>query len=343
MNKIRRNSIIIFIISIFLIWYVLKDNFNESLDLLFSSNFFWIFMCLVTYLVYFVLEAIVLKKMINKYKKDYSFYSVVKLNVMTRFFNGITPFASGGQPLQVYELNKEGVKITDGTIITVEHFIVFQTSVVILALISVILNTIFEFVKCEPFLNNLVIIGFILNIALLILVYVFSISKSLNNKIISFFVKILSKLKIVKNREKTLEKMHKACDEYYYGYKELNKNPKEVWKLIALEILALVVWFIMPMFIFKAIGYIGKTNILICTLISIYVFFVGSYIPVPGGSGGMEYAFMGYFSYYIDISYLSSALLLWRFINYYLPMIVGGLVFNFSKRKEKNKKLKEGI
>ena len=38
MKKIKFRSIIILLITIFLFWYILKDNFVKSIDLIASSN-----------------------------------------------------------------------------------------------------------------------------------------------------------------------------------------------------------------------------------------------------------------------------------------------------------------
>lgn len=100
--------------------------------------------------------------------------------------------------------------------------------------------------------------------------------------------------------------------------------------------MALIILFTLPIFVFEAIGYTYSINLFICILISIYVFLVGSYVPIPGGTGGMEYAFFGFFSFYIPDGYLPSAIILWRIIDYYMPMIVGGIFFNLEKLKRDN-------
>lgn len=331
MKNLKRNSIIIFILTLFLMWYILKDNFTESINLLKTSNLFFIFLAIMTYVINFILEAFIFKKIVNQYKEDYTLNESIRLQIETKFFNGITPFATGGQPLQVYELKKDGIKVTSGTTIIVEHFIIFQTSIVIMAVISIIINSIFNFAKSDGFLTTLTILGLALNILLLAIAYILSINKNTNKKIITLIIKLLYKLKIIKSKDELIEKWENACNEYYEGFLRLRNNKKLFIKLIAIEIFSLIIWFLMPIFIFKALNYAENMNILICILISTYVFFVGSYIPIPGGTGGMEFAFVGFFDSYIPMTYLSPALIIWRFINYYAPMLLGGLVFNIKK------------
>lgn len=332
-HKFRLNSLIVLILSIFLLWYVLKDNFNESLDILLSAKVLWIVLAFVVFFIYFLLETIVIKKLVNVHKKDYSLKSSLKLHMMTRFFNGVTPFSTGGQPLQVYELKKEGVRITDGTTVIIKHFIIYQSSIVFLALIALIFNSIFNVLHFEGLLKSLLILGYIINIGLLVLVYSISISKKFTQKVVVFVINILAKLKIVKNKEQQIEKWRQACLDYYDSFRSLVKNKKLFFSVLAIEILAIVAVFTLPIFIFEAIGYTYNINIFICILTSIHVNLVGSYVPIPGGTGGMEYAFIGFFSQYIPGAYISPAVILWRVVDYYIPVVIGGIVFNYEKAK----------
>ena len=333
-NKFKINSILILIITLAIMWYILKDNLNLSIKLILNSNKFWIIFAIIIFIIFSILESVVLKNIINDYKKEYSLKDAMKLNMMTKFFNGITPFSSGGQPFLLYQLKKEGIKLTDGTIIIVEHFVVFQSSLVLMAFISIVVNTILNIVKSNSLLNKFVVLGFVINFALLIFVYIISINKNINQKIINFLIKLLNKLKFIKNKEKLENKWTKACNEYYEGWLQIRKNKKKVVNQIIIETIALIIWFTMPIFIFKSLGYTASLNVFICLLISIYIFFVGSYMPAPGGSGGIEYAFVGFFSFYIGNTYLAPALIIWRLLNYYIPMIIGGILFNLHKNKE---------
>ena len=60
MKKIKLRSIIILLITIFLFWYILKDNFVKSIDLIASSNKWLILLSILTYIVYFIIEAYLL-------------------------------------------------------------------------------------------------------------------------------------------------------------------------------------------------------------------------------------------------------------------------------------------
>lgn len=333
MQKYKRNSIIILIVTIFLMWYILKDNLSTSLKLLINTNYILLAVCFIIYITYFLLESFIMKKLIDQHNKKYSFKQATKLNIYTKFFNGITPFGAGGQPLQVYELYKEGLPISKGTIFIVENFIVYQSSVLIITILGLITNSFFNFIHISSFLTLLLCIGLIINFSLIVFVFLMSLSKTKNKKIVLFFVKILSKLKIIKNTEEKSKKLEEICMDYYDAYKILMKNKKRLIYLILLEILTLSVWFLLPYFIFLALGWPINLNTFITIFITSFVTTVGSFVPIPGGSGGIEYAFIGFFTYFTDKSYAASAVIIWRFINYYLPMVLGAVIYNLKKDK----------
>ena len=58
---------------------------------------------------------------------------------------------------------------------------------------------------------------------------------------------------------------------------------------------------------------------------------IGNFVPIPGGSGGIEYGFLAFFELYLPPGPLRSALIVWRGITYYLGIIVGGCALGFFK------------
>ena len=91
--------------------------------------------------------------------------------------------------------------------------------------------------------------------------------------------------------------------------------------------------YMVPLCIFNALGPTMNLNVFSCLVASVFVYMAGSYIPIPGGTGGMEYGFMNYFANFVAPALISPALILWRFITYYLPTLIGGIAFNINKNK----------
>ncbi len=332
MKNFKKKTIILLIISIFFIYFIVKDNFIETLILIRSSNLLWIILSFILFYLYVLLEAYVLKYIISEYKKDYSIKNLFKLQVMTKFFNGITPFASGGQPIQIYELSKEGIDTTKATMVIVQSFLIFQFTIIVLGIISVLLNISFNLFHLTSLMFWMLIFGFSLNIFAFLAVYIISCSKGANNKLNKLINKLIDKNKFIKNKEEKKLNLSKHFKEYYEGFCLLKNNKKMFTKCFLLEILSLIILFIIPQSIFNALNINHDLNLLITSIISTYIFIVGSYIPIPGGTGGIEYSFLVFFKSFTTTGALTSGLIVWRFVTYYAPVAIGGIVFNlFSK------------
>lgn len=337
-SKTLINSMLVLIISVFLVWYFLKDNYKVSIEVLYNANWWWLFIAIIIYLVYFLLETLLLKKLINIHKDDYSYLSAFKLYLMTKFFNGITPFSSGGQPLQLIEMKKEGVNYLDGTTVLIKHFIILQCSIVFLSIFSLILNLIFRWATPSGFLLIILILGFVINYFLLFIVIFLSYKINVCEKVCEFFVNLGAKLKLIKNKEAKIKGIRKSCVDYQKSYKDLVNNRLYFYKLVLLESLALAFAFAVPFFVFKAIG-CTYNNFFAIFVLSVFKFLIGSFVPIPGGTGGMEYAYIHLYEFVIPSKFLSVSLILWRVIDYYAPMIIGGIFFNYEKAKRDFKKI----
>ena len=62
---------------------------------------------------------------------------------------------------------------------------------------------------------------------------------------------------------------------------------------------------------------------------------IGSFVPIPGGTGGIEYGFIFFFGYLIKGKVVNAMMLIWRFVSYYLGMIFGAIVLSMYRRKDK--------
>ena len=60
----------------------------------------------------------------------YSFKDSLRIPLIEALFNGITPFASGGQPAQLFALLQSGVDAGRATSILLMKFVVYQSMIV---------------------------------------------------------------------------------------------------------------------------------------------------------------------------------------------------------------------
>lgn len=334
MKNLKKNSIILLAITIIVLICVLKDDFSNIINTLSGANYFWILIALLCFFIGIAFEAKAYQEIIQGYEYDYTFKKSYKMLLITKFFNGITPFSSGGQPMQVYMLKKDGIRLTKATNIIIQNFIIYQAALVIFGIIAIGINYSLKLFTEVTLLKQLVTIGFLINTLVMLGLIVISFSSKFNHFIINKTILIMGKLKLIKDREKTLEKWREKVDDFHEGAEYLKKNKLLCLRTFIYNMIYLTLNYAMPYFVILALA---KTTtdatILKSICASAYVLIMGSFVPIPGASGGIEYGYLKFFGNFIGGTLLKASLLIWRTISYYLPMLVGGILFNINTKR----------
>ena len=126
MKDLKKDGVILGIITAVVLFLILKDDFSNVVELLIKANLIWILAAILMETLTITFQALSFYQIVKSYKSNYRFSSVLKLMIVTKFFNGITPFSTGGQPLQVYMLKKEGIRVTKATNMIIQNFILYQ-------------------------------------------------------------------------------------------------------------------------------------------------------------------------------------------------------------------------
>lgn len=337
MKDLKKNSIILLLITFVVLFCVLKDDFPSIVETLKNANHLWIIVAILCFFIALGFEAKAYQEIIQGYQYNYTFKKSYKMLLITKFFNGITPFSSGGQPMQIYMLKKEGVRLTKATNIIIQNFIIYQAALVLFGIIAITTNYFLKIFTEVHLLKQLVTIGFLINTIVMIGLIVVSFSSSFNHFIVQKVISILSKLKLVKNKEEKQEKWREKVDDFHEGAEYLKKNKMLCLRAFLYNIIYLALTYMMPYFVILALANTipdGVTPLkAICA--SAYVLIIGSFVPIPGASGGIEFGYLKFFGNFIKGSLLKASLLIWRTISYYLPMIIGGLLFNLNMKRGK--------
>ena len=283
---------------------------------------------------YWLLRSCAVHTFIKMVDKKQKFQNSFLLMLRTQFVNAITPFATGGQPYQIYYLKKCGISLTNSTVIIVENFIVYQIALVTLGLIALFSNLIFHIFSKNALLSHLIAIGFTMNTLVIILLFVVSFGKKINKKIINLGITILTKLKIVKDKQKQLDKWNETINQFHTSASLLLENKSKFTLTILYNFLALLCLYLIPLIVLFAMNDYSSINALEVIVTSAYVMLIGSFVPIPGGSGGLEYGFVAFYGNFITGSVLSAVMLVWRFITYYFGMIIGAISFYIKRVKK---------
>lgn len=283
--------------------------------------------------IYGLLRSLSLHMVIKNFKKDFKYSNTIRNLLITQFFNGVTPFSSGGQPAQIYFFKKQGIDIPTGTSIVIQNFVVYQLVLVIFGTIAITLNNIFNFLPDVTFLKKLIVLGFSINVLVMGALLFISFGKKSNKFIVEKFVNVLYKFKIVRHRLRTINIFNLTIDKFHGSVTQIFKNKKTFINCFACNFVAFLFLYSLPLIILYSTGNYNAFDFINSIVACSYVMIIGAFVPIPGGSGGLEFAFVKFFGNYIVGPTLSTMLLIWRFITYYLGIIVGAIALSINKRR----------
>ena len=333
MKNTKKNALVLLLITVIVLFFLLKDEFPEIVEVIRNVNLYWFFLAAFAYFIYLWCKMITLYYLARRHSRKVNKKNLLTQTFIIQFFNGITPFATGGQPMEVYLLKKKGVKVATATNVIVQNFILYQTALITYGVIALYLNAKYQLFTMNPVLNSLLILGFIINICVGVVLLFISFSTKFNNFVGMLIIKFATKMKLVKEKEKVIEKWHEKLEEFHSSAALLKKEKSIFLKGYLWNLIGLTAFYLVPYLLFLSLGTssIAPITPMVSIVGSAYVLIIGIFVPIPGGSGGIEWGFTQLFGKYLISSVLSALLILWRFVTYYACTIIGGILFSITK------------
>lgn len=330
MKKNIINFLILIIITVLVLYLSLKNDYSEIINTIKNMNIILFFIAIGIFILYVFIKSVIMKIVVKYFKKDYTLSKAFRMGLETNFFHAITPFATGGQPYEIYRLSKDGISVINAANVSIQNFIIYQTALVILGIFAVTYNYFFKLYPDITVLKNLVLLGFIINFLVIVVLFSITYFKKINKIIVNFVINLLAKLKLIKDKEEKINKFEKYLSDFNDGAKILLKNKGKFILLILLQLLSLSLLYLVPYFIIKGVGLdVSIVNVIVT---SAYVMLIGAFVPIPGGTGGLEYGFISFYGNFIAGPKLNAIMLIWRFITYYFGMILGAIILGLRKK-----------
>lgn len=330
------NFIILFGLIGITLWIFMNNNdFDNFSELIQSTNTLFLLTAILCMVLYWFFEAYIIHRMKKTLNIKSTYGSSLKLCMIGQYYSAITPFSTGGQPVQIYSLVSEGVPVGTASSLFVNRFLIYQLVVTFYSLFMFLIR--FNLLYNEAQLAlPFVIVGCLVNFAILIMIFGFLLNEKFVRNILSKSIRVLHKLKIIKDIEKSEEKMNKTLLDYKSSVEDMKKDKKTTFELILVSIAQLTIGFSITFFVYLALDFEMGHFLDIIAIQSLHYMAV-SFMPTPGTAGAAEGGFYMLFKAVFPKKILSLALILWRFIDYYLRVMITGLVtlVDFLSRKKK--------
>ena len=333
-------SIVFFILLLITTFYLLFSNndINDVINSLKSIPLTHIGGCILLVLIYLVVEAIYIKITLNSLDCKFSLWQGFISACTEFYFSAITPSSTGGQPAQAYYMAKDGIPFTKSSIALLVNTITFKIIIILMGIFAMIFFPTLVFNNGVLF-TVLFLIGIIGNFLLIILCLMLMYSKRWIESIAMFFIKLGSKLRVIKDKEGAINKFNLSLREYQDGAKYVKEHLSIAIKVCTLTILQRLALFSISFVVYDAFGLQGYSFIELIVL-QIGIALAIDSVPLPGGVGVGEAMMLLIYKKIFGENIAISAMLLNRGISYYFCLILSS-IFVFINHikvmlKEKN-------
>lgn len=285
-------------------------------------------MCMV---VYWFGEAISVHLAAKSLDPKVTFRTSLLVTMIGQYFNCITPFASGGQPMQAYTYIKRGMKLGSAMTALLSRFIVYQFTLTLYSVVFLVFKLpMFTEGELKP-LTFLVPIGFAINTFVIVLLFMLAFFKAATTKLAHGVVRLLGKLHIIKDTEDKIAYIDKELATYYENFLFIKSQPVMILKMFLATAVQLFVYFSITYVIYLGFG-MTETDFFTIIACQAFVLMVSSFMPLPGAMGAAEGSYAAFFKGFFGEYYTGVSTFIWRFLTFYLPILVG-IIINLRMSK----------
>lgn len=340
-----------------------------------NNNWIWLlvaFLLLIVFLFLWPLSLISFSKS-NGIDKVVGKRKLFEIATVEQFYNNVTPFAFGGQPMEVYLMKEAGADMSKATGSILATFVVHVIASNIYAIIALFFFPFYIRGLSQGGITGLtnwmnptaftivVAIGYFNNLLTLVIMLLLGLSKKVRNLLVSLLTKISKWRMFRKFLPSKIEAFEKYCDNTQTAFKEIFNHKKAFLLSLLYRMLADLAYYSIPFFLLLAVGV--EMNNINPFFVYILVMFGTSFaitavvwVPTPGTTGGIDYAFavvmaslsvigLGGNLFTSDTVWATSQTisLLWRGYTYYFVILFGlviSIVLEIQLAKKQMKEIK---
>lgn len=249
----------------------------------------------------------------------------IRCIVFASFFKVIS-LGTATWPSAIYYMSKKNVTVSDGTSITIVSYIIHKLIVALVAIVLVGTNFKYYARRYEEQFP-IIVISVVLAVLIAFFIFLLCTSKKLHRVIITSLYRI--------NRKINISDHISAMENYFNGLEasvfRILKNKKQIGLVIIENTAKLLCIYLIP-FVILMQG-IDESVIELVTLCAIACA-LASILPSIGGVGAIEVSFLLVFTGICKKEEILSCALLFRFVTYYLPGIISGILIACKKGYE---------
>ena len=264
-----------------------------------------------------------------------SFAVALETAVLGKYFDCITPSGAGGQPFQIWNLHTRGYSHAAASSMPLASFVALQYSFILVAVTALVAA---GGRVGLPGITEVAWLGVCFYAAVPTLVIISAISQETTMRIANAFIRLGARLHLVKNAEAARERVAGYIGQFANGLRYIARDKMCLVELFACSLVYHAALYSVPFFVVRLLG--GTVGFWTSMAACIIVYAAVTVVPTPGNSGAAEGSFYLLFSH-LDSASLFWAMLIWRFLTYYLFVVIGLICYGVGRYRMRKRNQEE--
>ena len=304
------NIILVLTISGLAVFLAVRNNFNLIVHHIVTADYRFILIILGLMCGFVLVRAFMLFCFARLFTRDYKYHQGIAVEFIGTFYSAITPGGQGGEVMQAYTYKKQGISISSAVSALAMNSIIHQILLIIFGSVSFIVK--YNFIMKLPYATLftfqdgtvialpmwlLTVLGFGLNVGYIALILAMAYWKRFHNFIMGPIITFLSKIRLVKDPDKSRENWRVQIENFKMEIRRLFTNIPFTILISLCFVVSMSIKFCIPYFVGLAMGNQSTcASFWDAIFLSNYHQMATGLIPIPGSAGISEFVFNSLFS-----------------------------------------------
>lgn len=303
-----------------IIWLVATGKAESFWHALIGANPLWAAAGMMMFVMYFLLDSLCFRIAGTLTGVRLGIADLISTAAVGIVFGYLTPGQVGAAPAQIVRLAKAGLSPGDASAIQLTRFFIYQSAVTIFGTLMLIV----KFPYFKSIYGNVTLIAALalcVHLGIMAMLVGLIFFPNLIRRIAGFGIRLLSqRMHVIKNPQKATDAVEDQISQYATSVHAATHHVGVMVSAIVITIIQIVCIYTIPHFVLLSFG-VSDTDTFTDIAAAAFVQLILTAVPLPGGTGGAEGGFALFFGPVLgDLT--STAVVLWRLITFYLPVIV---------------------
>ena len=250
------------------------------------------------------------------------------------FFSGITPSATGGQPMQIYYMKRDGNRMADSSVALMTLMAVYKLVLVVMGVAMWIFWK--EPLKAElRGYYYLFWIGMVLNLGLVLVLLMLMLTPGLVRGIFHRMEGALIRMHLLRPSDTRRERMDRSLMRYQAMVHFLFLHKEVLLKVFLLAVLQRCMVYGLTGLVYRSLG-LSEVSVAAVAGLQMAIYIAVNMLPVPGSQGITEVMYQTAFARIFPGKTVLASLCITRGASFYLLMVVGMIAVGLLTRKYKS-------